>query len=453
MLVLVELLDMGRQAAEGPANSDVRPSPTSWGRRLASGGVPRLTVRMRLALAYGALFLLCGTALLGVSYVLVASFPLQATVRVTSPSNVSSSPGSPGSTAVHAFPSHGTTSQGSQKTGPPGARPVSPGAVDAAQNAQRSADLRSLLAWFGVALGAMATLSVAVGWLMAGRALRPLRHITATTRHISEENLHQRLALAGPSDDITDLAGTIDGLLTRLEGAFDTQRAFVANASHELRTPLAMMRTSLDVAAAKSPPISKDASVLSAKVREGLDQAERLVESFLVLARAERGVLDDLTALSLPQIIADALDNWTDRAAAANVTLHRRLDQAEVAGSRTLLSRLAVNLIDNAVRYNQPGGWVQVTTTAGGPSARLIVENSGPVLHSGEACQLGRPFRRGGAERSCSDGGVGLGLSIVTAIAAAHHGSIDIQARPAGGLRAAVTLPRTTAPGQDHGVR
>lgn len=480
MLVLVELLDMGRQAAEGRANSDVRPSPTSvqagpggaareglatvtgvgfrpfasLGRRLASGGVPRLTVRMRLALAYGALFLLCGTALLGVSYVLVASFPLQATVHVTSPSNVSSSPGSLGSTAVHAaFPSHGTTSQGSPKTGPPGARPVSPGAVDAAQNAQRSADLRSLLAWFGVALGAMATLSVVVGWLMAGRALRPLRHITATTRQISEENLHQRLALAGPSDDITDLAGTIDGLLTRLEGAFDTQRAFVANASHELRTPLAMMRTSLDVAAAKSPPISKDASVLSAKVREGLDQAERLVESFLVLARAERGVLDDLTTVSLPQIIADALDNWTDRAAAANVTLHRSLDQAEVAGSRTLLSRLAVNLIDNAIRYNQPGGWVQVTTTAGGPSARLIVENSGPVLHSGEACQLGRPFRRGGAERSSSDGGVGLGLSIVTAIAAAHHGSIDIQARPAGGLRAAVTLPRTTAPGQDHGVR
>jgi signal transduction histidine kinase len=479
MLGLVNLLDMGAQAAEGRADSDVRLSPgpvltgpgragdeglravtgagfrpfAAVGRRLASGGVPRRTVRMRLALAYGALFLLCGTALLGVSYVLVASFPLSATVHVTSPSNVRSSRGSPGSTTVHvAFPSHGTTSQGSPKTGPPGARPASPAAVDAAQNAQRSADLHSLLVWFGVALGTMAALSVAVGWLMAGRVLRPLRHITATARHISEENLHQRLALAGPSDEITELAGTIDGLLARLEGAFDAQRAFVANASHELRTPLAMMRTSLDVAAAKYPPISKDASVLSAKVREGLDQAERLVESFLVLARAERGVIDDLTTLSLPQVIADALDNRTDRATAANVTLLRSLDLAEVVGSRTLLSRLAGNLIDNAIRYNQPGGWVQVTTTAGGRSARLIVENSGPVLHPGDAGQLGRPFRRGGAERTCSDGGVGLGLSIVTAIAAAHQGSIDIEARPAGGLRAAVTLPRTTAPGQDHGV-
>jgi hypothetical protein len=287
---------------------------------------------------------------------------------------------------------------------------------------------------------------------MAGRVLRPLRRITATARHISEENLHQRLALAGPSDEITDLAGTIDGLLARLEGAFGAQRAFVANASHELRTPLAMMRTSLDVAAAKSPPISKDASVLSAKVREGLDQAERLVESFLVLARAERRVAGDLATVSLPQITADVLDNRADRAAAANVTLHRGLDQAEVAGSQTLLSRLAANLIDNAIRYNQPGGWVHVTTTAEGPSARLIIENSGPVLDPGEAGQLGRPFRRGGAERTCSDSGVGLGLSIVAAIGAAHLGSIDIKARPAGGLRVAVTLPRPTAPRQDHGV-
>ena len=171
--------------------------------------------------------------------------------------------------------------------------------MQAALNAQHSADLHSLLVWFAVALGVMAVVSVVLGWLMAGRVLRPLRQITATARHISEENLHQRLDLAGPSDEITDLADTIDGLLARLEGAFDAQRAFVANASHELRTPLAMMRTSLDVAAAKSPPVSKDASVLSAKVREGLDQADRLVESFLVLARAQRGVIDDLTTVSL----------------------------------------------------------------------------------------------------------------------------------------------------------
>ena len=405
---------------------------------------------MRLALTYGALFLFCGTALLGVSYVLVDSFPIGSTVHLISSPHTSSRSGS--SHTVHvAVPSQGTSSQG-PKTGPPGAKPLPPGAVDAAQNAQRSADLHSLLVWFGVALGVMTAVSAGLGWVMAGRVLAPLRRITASTQHISEENLHHRLALAGPSDEITDLAGTIDGLLARLEGAFDAQRAFVANASHELRTPLAMMRTSLDVAAAKSPPISKDASVLSAKVREGLDQAERLVEGFLVLARAQRGVIDDLTTVSLPQITADALGTRADRAAAASVTLHRSLDQAEVAGSRTLLSRLAANLIDNAIRYNQPSGWVQMTTTAGGPSARLVVENSGPVLDPAEAGQLGRPFRRGGAERTRSDGGAGLGLSIVAAIAAAHRGSIGIEARPAGGLRVAVTLPRPAAPSRDHGL-
>ncbi|MGH9090111.1 MAG: sensor histidine kinase [Acidimicrobiales bacterium] len=415
----------------------------SVARRLAGGGVLRRTVRMRLALAYGALFLLCGAALLAVSYLFVVRFPFSATVHLISPNG-------------HAIASHGTL-----KSPAPGASnsqvvhnlPV--GAASAAQaalDAQRSADLHTLLVWFGVALGVMAVVSVLLGWLMAGRVLRPLRQITATTRHISEENLHQRLALVGPSDEITDLAGTIDGLLARLEGAFHAQRAFVANASHELRTPLAMMRTSLDVAKAKAPPISEDASVLSAKVREGLDQAERLVESFLVLARAERGAIDDLTTISLPRVTADALETRAERAGAADVTLHRSLDEAEVDGSRTLLSRLAVNLIDNAIRYNEPGGWVQVATTAEGPCATLIVENSGPVLDPAEVGHLGRPFRRAGAERTGQDGGVGLGLSIVAAIAVAHHGTVDIEARPEGGLRVAVTLPRPSSPALNRGL-
>ena len=162
-------------------------------------------------------------------------------------------------------------------------------------------------------------------------------------------------------------------------------------------------------------------------------------------------MINDLTTVSLPQITADALDTQADRAAAANVTLHRSLDQAEVAGGRTLLSRLAANLIDNAIRYNQPGGWVHVTTTAEGPSARLIIENSGPVLDPGEAGQLGGPFRRGGAERTCSDGGVGLGLSIVAAIGRRRRGSIDIE-QPGGRVAGSCTLPRLAAPVQDHGV-
>jgi hypothetical protein len=407
---------------------------------------------MRLALAYGALFLLCGAALLAISYFFVASFPFAATVHITSssPSHITSSHGT--SHIVHLkSPPNVTSSPGPAKSPPPGPG-VSANSVQGALNAQHSADLHTLLVWFAAALGVMAVASVLLGWLMAGRVLRPLRQITATARHISEDNLHQRLALAGPSDEITDLAETIDGLLARLEGAFDAERAFVANASHELRTPLAMMRTSLDVAAAKSPPVSKDASVLSAKVREGLDQADRLVESFLVLARAQRGATDDLTTVSLPQITADALATRADSADAANVNLRRSLDEAKVAGSPTLLSRLVVNLVDNAIRYNEAGGWVQVTTTTEGPSALLLVENSGPILDPAEVGQLERPFRRGGTERTCSDGGLGLGLSIVAAIAAAHHGTVELEARPRGGLRVAVKLPHARLPHSDRGL-
>lgn len=422
-------------AGSGPEG--IRPGASLAGRMVARGG-RRRTVRMRLALAYGSLFLLCGAALLGISYFFVARFPFASTVHVTPPSHVTAT-GS--SRVVHLTSPADNASSPGPKSAPSGSR-VTGSSVRAAFRAQHSADLHTLLVWFAVALGVMAVVSVVLGWVMGGRVLRPLRRITATARHISEANLHERLALAGPSDEITDLADTIDGLLARLEGAFDAQKSFVANASHELRTPLAMMRTSLDVAAAKSPPISTDASILSAKVREGLDQAERLVESFLVLARAERGVIDDLSTVSLAQVAEGALAARRDAAADAGVVLRRLLDQADVAGSGPLLVRLAVNLVDNAVRYNEPAGWVEVATSAEGPTARLIVENTGRALEAAEVRQLDRPFRRGGAERTYSDGGVGLGLSIVAAIAAAHHGTVDLKARPEGGLRVVVTLPR-----------
>jgi hypothetical protein len=421
---------------------------TSLTHRLTGrGGVPRRTVRMRLALAYGGLFLLCGVTLLAISYVFVANFPFASTIHITSPS--SSHITTHGhSRTVHLTSPSKVTSPGPTKATPPGIG-VSGNSVEVAVNAQHSADLHSLLVWFGVALGVMAVISVLLGWLMGGRVLRPLRQITATARHISEDNLHKRLAMAGPSDEITDLADTIDDLLARLEGAFDAQRAFVANVSHELRTPIAMMRTSLDVAAAKSPPVSEDALILSAKVREGLEQADRLVEGFLVLARAQRGVIDDVTTVSLPQIAADVVATRINDANATGVTVQRALHKAEVAGSRTLLSRLAANVVDNAIRYNDPGGWVRITTMAEGELARLVVENSGPVIDPGEVEQLNRPFRRAGAERTYSDVGVGLGLSIVVAIAAAHHGTVELQARPQGGLWVAITLPHALPPHQE----
>ena len=237
-------------------------------RRLTRRALPRRSVRLRLTFVYGGLFLISGAGLLTVTYLLVAGLPSTTNQLPYSASAIKAR------SRVTDRP-------------PPSSRSLGQG-LHAVAAAQQSVDLHALLIRSGIALVVMAIASIWLGWFMAGRVLRPLQIITSTTRQISEENLHERLAMPGPHDELKELGDTIDGLLGRLEGAFDAQRGFVANASHELRTPLAMMRTSLDVAEGKSPPVSQDASVLAGKVREGLDQADRLVESFLVLARPAR---------------------------------------------------------------------------------------------------------------------------------------------------------------------
>jgi hypothetical protein len=287
----------------------------------------------------------------------------------------------------------------------------------------------------------MAVVAIALGWGVAGRILRPLRSMTATTRQISEENLHERLALPGPSDELKDLGDTIDGLLERLEASFDAQRRFVANAAHELRTPLTMMRTSLDVAVGKPGPVPPEVNILAGKLREGLDQADRLVESFLVLARAQQGALTNLASVSLPQLVFAALAARSDAVIGSGIEVRRIMGDAEVIGSETLLARMVENLIDNAIRYNMPGGFIGVATEVDGTIARLVVESDGPLLDERKVQELGQPFRRLGADRTASDRSLGLGLSIVTAIAAAHGGSLSLHARPEGGLRVVITLP------------
>jgi signal transduction histidine kinase len=374
---------------------------SGWPARWAGS---RRSVRLRLTAIYGALFLACGAALLTITYLLVEGAPF----------------------------------------GPP--RHDNPPAISG--NApigiavERNSVLHALLLRSGIALAIMVLVSVWLGWIVAGRVLAPLRVITARTRDISQENLHDRLVLAGPDDEIKELSDTIDGLLARLEGAFLAQRRFVANVSHELRTPLAMMRTSLDVAAAKPRPMSDDASVVSAKVREGLDHADRLVESFLVLARAEADGIAELETVSLPQLVRAALEARGEGAEELNLTVRARLEPAQVAGSGMLIARLVANLVDNAVRHNRPDGMIGITTEIDGATARLTVEGDGRPIDPEQAWRLAEPFRRVGADRTRSEDGLGLGLAIVSAIATAHHGTLDLRARPDGGLTAVVALPR-----------
>ncbi|HEY4830612.1 MAG TPA: ATP-binding protein [Solirubrobacteraceae bacterium] len=306
---------------------------------------------------------------------------------------------------------------------------------------QQVNELHQLEIESAIALGITTILSGLLGWLVAGRVLRPLRMITAAAQEISETNLDRRLDLPGPRDELRTLAGTIDSLLARLEAAFESQRQFVANASHELRTPLTTMRTALDVASAKPNRSSAQARALDESLRADLDQADRLLESFLVLARAQREELGEETSASLAQIVEDALASRSDAIAAKRVELHSTLAPTRVKGSETLLARMVDNLIDNAVRHNLPGGPINVTSDAGQDTARLVIESGGPVLDPAGVAQLAEPFKRPGAQRTGSQNGHGLGLSIVAAIAAAHGGKLRLYALEQGGLGAEITLP------------
>jgi signal transduction histidine kinase len=301
-----------------------------------------------------------------------------------------------------------------------------------------------------IALGVMAVVSVVVGWFAAGRALRPLRAMTAATRRISADSLHERLAMQGPKDELKDLSDTIDDLLERLDGAFGAQRRFVANASHELRTPLATVRALVDVAAAKPGPVPVETITLADRVRVELDRVDELLDGLLALARGQHGALPDRAVIALDQAVSTRLGPRADQLASRGIQLHRvhSLDPTWIVASQPLLTRMIDNLLDNAILHNLDGGWIRVATVVSGSTARLVVENGGDVLAQEEVAELGRPFRRLGVERTGSDAaGAGLGLSIVAAIAEAHGGSLDLRARADGGLRVTVALPRAAASG------
>ncbi|MEV6764378.1 HAMP domain-containing sensor histidine kinase [Streptomyces sp. NPDC051105] len=397
-----------------------------WGspRRLAGLtarlGLRRGTARTRFTAWYVTLFLLSGTALLAIAAVVASG----------------------GSRSSQTAPDGGTR---------PATAAQAQGRIDDLEQQLAQAHgtpSQQILIGSAIALGVMTVISVGLGWFVAGRVLRPLRVMTAATRRITADSLHERLAIGGPGDEVKDLADTIDDLLGRLEGSFDAQRLFVANASHELRTPLTTMRASLDVALAKPGPVPETTVTLAARMRAELDQVERLLESFLVLARTQHGEFTDRARLGLGQLALTALTGRAKDIEAQGLTVREnRIDgSAWVWGSQTLLRRVADNVVDNAIAHNAPGGWISVAVRAEGDDAgavSLVVESSGPVLDQQRVADLAQPFRRLGADRTGTGRGSGLGLSIVAAITQAHHGTLDLRARPDGGLRVTITLPRT----------
>jgi signal transduction histidine kinase len=262
-----------------------------------------------------------------------------------------------------------------------------------------------------------------------------VHRLTAAARAASEQNLSQRIALQGPRDELRELADTFDTMLERLDRAFASQRQFIANASHELRTPLTVMRTAMDVVLAKPEPARGELASMAAEIRQAADHCERLIEALLVLARNDQArALTD--PLDLAAVAEDALEGRT----ASAITTTATLGEAPVTGDQVLLERLINNLLDNAERYNIPGGTIAISTTTHDATSVLRVANTGTVIPAGMVQRLFLPFTRLD-DRTRHDGS-GLGLTLVSSIAAVHGGTVHATAVPAGGLDITVRLPR-----------
>ena len=394
-------------------------------------GLRHPTVRLRLTSIYAATFALCGVALIAITLGLTATgdvlFPgLGLTL-------------SPGQVFVATQSNPPTTFSGSTIVG--GAQFQ---VTQAAADSIRQKALGDLFRSGAIALAITLSLAVLLSWLAAGRALAPLRSIANTARRLTHENLRERIALEGPRDELRDLADTLDAMLDRLSTAFDAQKRFVSNASHELRTPLTRERALVDVTLADPHASVVSLRAMAERVRVAVDEQERLIDGLLTLARGERG-LDRFETVDLRDVAVRAIEASWPAGHPSGIRVTRGLETALVRGDPELLDRMAFNLVDNALAHNVRGGWVDVRTSVAGGIPTLLVANGGPVISPTVVPSLFEPFRRHGTDRTGVRRGNGLGLSIVSAIAAAHGGAVRAEPGVDGGLEVKVTLPRLVA--------
>ncbi|WP_031080608.1 sensor histidine kinase [Streptomyces sp. NRRL WC-3549] len=408
-----------------PAPLKAPPKPT-WDPKPEDSPYPwlRPTIRIRLTLLYGGMFLIAGILLLSIIYMLAAqalndagglAFEVRGTnVQITS----------------DVCPQLGSALNNSQLNE----------AIKTCTAAQRQHALDSLLNRSLLALVGLSVIAFAFGYAMAGRVLSPLGRITRTARRVVGTDLSRRIELDGPDDELKELADTFDEMLDRLERAFTAQQRFVGNASHELRTPLAINRTLLEVHLS-DPEAPPELHQLGRTLLATNERSEQLVEGLLLLARSENQIVER-KPVDLAEVADRAIDQARAEAAAKGVEIRGGRTSAVVQGNGVLLERIALNLVQNAVRYNvAEGGWVEVTTEPQPGQALLTVSNTGPVVPAYEIDNLFEPFRRLRTERTGSDKGVGLGLSIARSVARAHGGRIIAEPREGGGLVMRVTLP------------
>src|SRR5215467_155462 len=423
----------------------------------AAPGRSRRSIRVRLTLIYGGLFLICGAGLLGITYALVDNATTVGFFSSTGPGGRGTVGGFVGATPDAG--KHGSRSQSLQVSGPGAksttlkltpevARAVAD-KMEAAAASQHASEMRQLLSYSGVALAIMAAVSAGLGWLMTGRVLGPLRTITAAAKDISATSLHRRLALTGPDDELKELGDTFDDLLARLEASFAAQRQFVANASHELRTPLALQRTLVQVALADADAGADALRAAHQRVLASGAHQERILEALLTLSRGQAG-LDKWEPFDLATLAGHVLQALQSDAQDRQLTIHAALAPAPATGDPRLAERLIANLADNALRHNVPGGHVEVVTGTRNASAVLSVINTGPVIPAAAVDRLLQPFQRLAADRTGHGEGLGLGLSIVQAITQAHGAALTIRRRPSGGLRAEVSFPEPSTGSGTH---
>jgi len=381
---------------------------------------PRLTVRARLTVLYTGLFAVCGAIVVAVSYTLVARLEPQGQSQQAPASFLARCR----SEQLSAHPNDRLLAKCSAYFQLQGARH------------QRDVTLSHLLDYSLITLAVVIAVAAVLGWIAAGRALRPVHRITAAARVATERNLSARVALRGPRDELQELAETFDEMLDRLQAAFEGQKRFIANASHELRTPLAVMRASIDVVLDNPDSTPDDLRDMATDIRSAVDHAERLIGALLILAHNERG-LTVHDEIDLASVAEDVLDN----AGPLDGPIHATLDPAFISGNPVLIERLVANLVDNAVRYNAAAGdiWVSTCTVAG--QSHLTVANTGPLISTSDAARIFQPFQR--LNDRASHEGFGLGLTIVASIAAVHGGTATAHPRDDGGLSIDVTFPST----------
>jgi len=379
----------------------------------------RMTIRTRLTLIYGGLFVLGGGVLLTLTYFLVAARLPRVFGRASLPEGAVIGPDG-----------------GPARPAPEEVRRI---LVDA-EKTIRDNTLEQLLTQGIFALLVVAAVAIALGWLLAGGALQPLHAITGTARRIanagSGRGLHERITLRGPRDEVYELADTFNEMLERLDRSFDGQRRLVANASHEMRTPLAINRSLLELAVTR-PDASPDLRRLAESLLQVNERHERLIDGLLTLADSE----NEITERS-PVDLAEVATHVTEQLRTGDLSLARDLEAAPTTGDPILLERVMQNLVENAIKHNvERDGWLHVRTATEQGRATVTVTNTGPVIPAYEVETLFQPFRRLGRERVNGGRGFGLGLSIVRAVARAHGGEAVAVPRDGGGLIVTVRLP------------